>query len=78
ATSLIGQKGQQRLPDGMKMHSKGYLFATGPGGAWVFNSSGKPIARIYTGQATSNCAFNADESILFLTADDYVLKVRLN
>ncbi len=78
ATSLIGQKGQQGLPDGMKMHSKGYLFATGPGGAWVFNSSGKPIARIYTGQATSNCAFNADESILFLTADDYVLKVRLN
>jgi gluconolactonase len=78
ATSLIGKKGQQGLPDGMKMHSKGYLFATGPGGVWIFNSSGKPIARIYTGQATANCAFNADESVLFLTADDYVLKVRLN
>lgn len=77
-TDLIGKKGQQGLPDGMKMHSKGYLFATGPGGVWVFNKSGKPIARIHTGQATANCAFNADESVLFLTADDYVLKVQLN
>lgn len=77
-TDLIGKEGQQGLPDGMKMHSKGYLFATGPGGVWVFNKSGKPIARIHTGQATANCAFNADESVLFLTADDYVLKVQLN
>jgi gluconolactonase len=77
-THLIGKEGQQGLPDGMKMHSRGYLFATGPGGVWVFNSSGKPIARIHTGQATANCAFNADESVLFLTADDYVLKVQLN
>lgn len=77
ATELVGQESQQGLPDGMKMHSKGYLFATGPGGIWMFNPNGQPIARIYTGQLTSNCAFSADEKRLFLTADDYILEVAL-
>ncbi len=74
---LVGKKGQKGLPDGMKMHSKGYLFATGPGGLWIFNERGRPMARIHTGEATSNCAFSKDEKVLFLTADDYVLKVML-
>ncbi len=76
-TSLIGKEGQQGLPDGMKTHSKGYIFATGPGGVWIFNPKGIAIARIFTGQATSNCAFTKDEKTLFLTADDFVLKLAL-
>lgn len=76
-TGLVGKEGQQGLPDGMKMHAKGYLFATGPGGLWIFNPDAKPIARIYTGEATSNCAFTADQKTLFMTADDYVLRVGL-
>ncbi len=76
-TFLIGEEGQQGLPDGMKMHSKGYLFASGPGGLWIFNMYKKPIARIHTGEATSNCAFTTDEKTLFITADDYVLKMDL-
>ncbi len=76
-TQLIGQEGQQGLPDGMKMHSKGYLFATGPGGVWVFNLEARPLARIRTGQATANCAFDTKEKNLFMTADDYVLKLPL-
>ena len=77
ATNLVGQEGQKGLPDGMKMHSKGYLFATGPGGVFVFDKSGNPIARIFTGQATANCAFSTDEKTLFMTADDYVLQMEL-
>lgn len=76
-TQLIGQKGMQGLPDGMKMHSKGYLFATGPGGVWVFNLEARPIARIRTGQNTANCAFDTNEKTLFMTADDYVLRLPL-
>jgi gluconolactonase len=64
-------------PDGMKMSGKGYLFASGPEGIWVFNPQAKPIARLYTGEATSNCAFSADEKTLFLTCDDYVMRVKL-
>jgi len=76
-TELIGEEGQQGLPDGMKMHSSGNLFATGPAGLFIFNSNGKPIARIHTGQATANCAFSSNEKRLFLAADDYVLEVGL-
>lgn len=77
STDLVGKEGQQGLPDGMKMHSSGYLFATGPGGIWVFNPDGKVVARIYTGERTSNCAFSTDEKTLYLTADYYVLKMGL-
>lgn len=76
-THLIGKEGQKGLPDGMKMHPGEYLFATGPGGVWVFNKAAKPIARIHTGHATSNCAFTSDYKTLFLTADDYILSVEL-
>lgn len=64
-------------PDGMKMSRKGYLFASGPEGCWVFNPQGKPIARLYTGEATSNCAFSSDEKILLLTCNDYIMRVKL-
>ena len=64
-------------PDGMKMSKKGYLFASGPGGIWIFNPAAKPVARIYTGQATSNCALSADEKILYMTCDDFLYKVNL-
>jgi gluconolactonase len=77
STDLVGKEGQQGLPDGMKMHSSGFLFATGPGGIWVFNPDGKVVARIYTGERTSNCAFSTDEKTLYITADYYVLKMGL-
>lgn len=77
ATHLVGKENQQGLPDGLKVHSSGTLFATGPGGVWVFDPSGKVLARIYTGQKTANCAFDSKEKRLFLTADDYILSVDL-
>lgn len=77
-THLANKEGHQGLPDGMKANKKGYLFATGPGGVWIFNTSTKkPLARIYTGQLTSNCALSDDGKKLFLTADDYILSVDL-
>lgn len=76
-THLIGKNGQQGLPDGLKINKKGYLFATGPGGVWIFDPMGKALARIHTGQATANCAFDTDEKRLYLTADDYILAVNL-
>ncbi len=65
------------LPDGLKVDRKGNIFATGPGGVWVFNESGTVLAKIRTGQATSNCAFGPGERELFITADMYLMRVRL-
>ena len=65
------------LPDGMKVHKNGWLFATGPGGVLVFNPEGKHLGTIFTGEATANCTFNEDYSVLYITADDYLLRVKL-
>ncbi|TMU50633.1 SMP-30/gluconolactonase/LRE family protein [Flagellimonas algicola] len=77
ATHLMGKEGHQGAPDGLKVHSQGYVLATGPGGLWIFDPSGKTLAKVYTGQRTSNCVLSTDEKQLFLTADDYLLKVSL-
>lgn len=77
ATEHVGKEGFKGLPDGMKIHSSGTIFATGPGGVWVFDPSGKVLARLRTGEATSNCAFSKDEKSFFMTADNYVLKIDL-
>ncbi len=65
------------LPDGMKVHPDGWVFATGPGGVYVFDPDGTHIGTIMTGQATSNCAFNDDYSQLYMTADDYLMRIKL-
>lgn len=77
ATDLVDEEGQPGLPDGLKVHSSGNIFATGPGGVWVFNPDGKVMAKIRTGQKTANCALTKDEKTLFMTADDYILSVAL-
>lgn len=69
--------GNPGLPDGMTVDTSGHLFATGPGGVYVFNGDGKALGVIHTGQATANCTFNEDQSTLFITADSYLLRLRL-
>lgn len=64
--------------DGLKVDQDGNLFATGPGGVWVLAPDGTYLGTILTGQATSNCAFGDDGSTLYITADMYLLRIRLN
>ena len=68
---------KQGLPDGFKVNKQGIVFATGPGGVYIFNSSGKKLGFIKLDEATSNCALSTDEKILFVTNDMYVLRIRL-
>jgi gluconolactonase len=64
-------------PDGMKVHKNGWLFATGPEGVLIFTPEGEHLGSIYTGEKTANCAFNEDYSELFVTADHYLLRIKL-
>jgi len=75
ATSFVGK--EAGLPDGLKVDKWGNIFATGPGGVWVFDSQGKVLGKIKTGQATSNCAIGNKGKVLYITADMYVMKVEL-
>ncbi len=75
ATPLVGSlKG---LPDGLKVDRLGNLFATGPGGVLVLTPSGEHLGTLRTDEATSNCAFGEDGRSLFVTADRYLLRIRL-
>lgn len=70
-------KTDQGLPDGLKIDKQGNVFATGPGGVWIFNSEGKVLGKIKITEKTSNCALSPDEKTLYVTADAYVVRVRL-
>ncbi len=76
ATGSIGRE-MPGLPDGLTVHSSGTLFASGPGGIWVISEQGEHMGTIRTGQGTANCTFNADESYLYMTADAYLMRIKL-
>lgn len=76
ATSMV--KNDNGLPDGMKINKEGILFATGPGGVFVFTPEGKHLGTIHSGSPISNCAFNEDETVLFMTSDAMILRIGLN
>ena len=70
-------KTEKGLPDGLKIDKQGNVFATGPGGVWVFNSEGKVLGKIKISELTSNCALSPDEKKLYVTADRYILRIKL-
>jgi gluconolactonase len=70
-------KTRRGSPDGLKIDASGNLFATGPGGVLILTPEGKHLGTIMTGQATSNCAFGDDGRTLYMTADDYLMRVKL-
>jgi gluconolactonase len=80
ATELV-KAGKKGLPDGMKVDEHGNLFATGPGGVFVFSPAGKHLGTIVTGEPTANVAFGpgptADGSVLYLTAHDKLCRLPL-
>ncbi len=65
------------LPDGLKIDSNGNVFATGPGGIWIFNSQGDHLGIILTGHPTANCAFGPDEKTLYITADMHLMRLKM-
>lgn len=64
------------LPDGMKVDQKGNLFATGPGGVYVFTPEGKHLGTLATGVPTANCGWGDDGSTLYITADKQLVRVK--
>ena len=68
---------QKGLPDGIKVDRSGNLFATGPGGVLVFDPDGTHLGTLNTGVATANCGWGDDGSVLYITADMYLCRIRL-
>lgn len=71
------RKGVSGLPDGLKINKDGIVFASGPGGIWIFDKAGTLLGKIRLQEAASNVALSSDEKILFITNDSKVLRVQL-
>jgi gluconolactonase len=74
ATRWVGKR--PGLPDGMKVDRAGNLFATGPGGVLVFAADGTHLGTINTGVPTANCAFGEDGTVLYVTANHWLCRIR--
>lgn len=64
-------------PDGMKVNKAGYIFATGPGGVMVLDANAKLLGKIKVGQSCSNTALDTAQKFLYITADGWLVRVKL-
>jgi gluconolactonase len=79
ATNLKAKATVKQGCDGFKVDKHGNIFSAGPDGVNIISSAGKLIGliRIYNRRA-SNCAFNETKEVLYVTATDMVLKIKLH
>ncbi len=67
------------LPDGMKVDVYGNIYATGPGGIWIFSPQGKHLGTIKPPEIPANCNWGgADGNTLYMTARTGLYRIRLN
>jgi gluconolactonase len=65
------------VPDGMKVDSQGNLYATGPGGIWVFSPDAKHLATIKLPETPANCGWGDDGKSLYITAQTGLYRLKL-
>ena len=75
ATPWVVEK-RPGLPDGLKTDKTGHIFASGPGGIHIFTPAGKRLGTLNIGEAISNCGWGNDGSVLYITADTYLCRVK--
>ena len=71
------KKGNYGGPDGLTVDREGNLFAARPGGINVFAPDGTLLGSIETGIATSNVTWGNDGSVLYITANTAIYRIRL-
>lgn len=76
ATPLVGPE-LKGLPDGLKVDAQGHVFATGPGGVFIFDRNARLIGKLVVPGPTSNIALADEGRTLFITADNAVLRVKM-
>lgn len=75
ATAAV--QGQKGLPDGFKINRVGNIFASGPGGIWIFDPNGKLLGKLNLPDAAANCALTDDDKTLYITMHMNLLRLKL-
>ena len=63
--------------DGLKVHSSGNIFTTGPNGVLIISPAGKLLAMINYGKKITNCNFDNKEEYLYVTGFDDISRIKL-
>jgi gluconolactonase len=64
--------------DGVKVDPRGNVYVSGPGGIWIFSSSGEHLGTLVTPEHPHNFAFGDDGRSLYVTARSTLYRIRLN
>ena len=63
--------------DGLKVHSTGNIFTTGPNGILIISPKGKLLAMINYGKKVTNCNFDDKEEYLYVTGFADISRIKL-
>jgi gluconolactonase len=74
----VNDQNETGAADGMKVDVNGNVFATGPGGVWIFDPSGKHLGTIKPDEVPANVAWGDDGSTLYMTARTGLYKIELS
>jgi gluconolactonase len=72
----VNAEPDEGLPDGLKIDTHGNLWATGPGGVWVFTPEGKHLGTIKPPEQPANCAWGDDGTTLYMTACTSLYRIK--
>lgn len=74
----VNDQTEEGAADGMKVDVNGNLFATGPGGVWIFSPEGRHLGTIKPDEVPANVAWGDDGSTLYMTARTGLYRIRLS
>jgi len=74
----VNDQSSEGAADGMKVDTEGNLFATGPGGVWIFDPDGTHLGTIKPDEVPANVAWGDDGSTLYMTARTGLYRVKLS
>lgn len=74
----VTQQTEEGLPDGMKVDAHGNVYASGPGGIWIFTPEGKHLGTIKPTETPANCNWGDDGRSLYMTARTGLYRIKLS
>ena len=73
---MTGEKGEG-CPDGLKLDTQGNVYATGPGGLWVFSPDGRRLGMFKLPEDPANAGCGDDGKTLYITVETGVYRVSM-
>ena len=73
----VSAEKEDGLPDGLKVDQQGNVYATGPGGVWIFAPDGKHLGTIKPTEVPANCGWGDDGKTLYMTARTGLYRIKL-